>query len=245
MKYELETIPVWDAYIEETECPLCLLHAKAERHYLDFFLGNSVMVPEMRIQVNEAGFCPEHFMLLLQGDNRLGLALMTETHMHELESKLSTALRALLQSAKQDRPRSKTVKAGLRKLASLLSQHRHRCLICDRLTSTLKRYAFTILHLWQREAEFRDKFLDSKGFCLHHLSFMNAMAEEMLRGKRLAEWLRDLLPLQAGQLTRLRQELSRFAQKFDHHSGGTPWETARDALPRALQKLTGKLAKPQ
>jgi hypothetical protein len=30
MKYELETIPVWDAYQSDSECPLCLLMKKAE-----------------------------------------------------------------------------------------------------------------------------------------------------------------------------------------------------------------------
>ncbi|OQY40473.1 MAG: hypothetical protein B6229_01595 [Spirochaetaceae bacterium 4572_7] len=46
MKYELETIPVWDAFKADCECPICKLKEKAEETYLKFFLGNSVMVPE-------------------------------------------------------------------------------------------------------------------------------------------------------------------------------------------------------
>ena len=44
MKYQLETIPVWEAYEKEGECPLCELVEKLESHYVDFFLGHSVMV---------------------------------------------------------------------------------------------------------------------------------------------------------------------------------------------------------
>ena len=42
MKYHLDTIPVWDAYHEEGECPLCILEDKSEKSYVDSFLGGSV-----------------------------------------------------------------------------------------------------------------------------------------------------------------------------------------------------------
>ena len=84
MKYELETIPIWDTYTENSECPLCFLKEKAEKKYLDFFLGNSVMVPEMRVQVNAAGFCPAHYTSLFSSrKNRHGLGLISHTHLVE------------------------------------------------------------------------------------------------------------------------------------------------------------------
>ena len=38
-KYELETIPIWDAFDEGSECPLCILDERSEQHYLEFFFG--------------------------------------------------------------------------------------------------------------------------------------------------------------------------------------------------------------
>ncbi|MFP4011975.1 MAG: DUF6062 family protein, partial [Spirochaetaceae bacterium] len=81
MKYELQTIPVWDAYEHAEACPLCYLEGRLESDLRDFFLGNAVMAPEMRVEVNSRGFCARHFALLARGTNRLGLTLMTQTHL--------------------------------------------------------------------------------------------------------------------------------------------------------------------
>ena len=83
MKYHIDTIPVWDAYKVEDECPLCVLEYRSEQSYIDFFLSGSVMEPDTRIEVNKTGFCPPHFQLLYNEKNRLGLALITHTHLKE------------------------------------------------------------------------------------------------------------------------------------------------------------------
>ena len=75
MKYHLDTIPVWDAYHEESECPFCILKDNSEKAYVDSFLGGSVMEPDTRIEVNDTGFCPHHNELLYQAQNRLSPAL--------------------------------------------------------------------------------------------------------------------------------------------------------------------------
>ena len=100
MKYELETIPVWDAFKQECECPVCILHDRAEETYLKFFLGNSVMVPEMRVEVNKTGFCPEHFQKLLQKRSPHYLGLMTHTHFKELITKLENEFKQVDKLAK-------------------------------------------------------------------------------------------------------------------------------------------------
>ena len=57
VKYHIDTIPVWDAYHQEDQCPLCVLEYKCEKEYVDFFLSGSVMEPSTRIEVNKTGFC--------------------------------------------------------------------------------------------------------------------------------------------------------------------------------------------
>ena len=83
MKYTLDTLPVLDAYRENCECPLCRLRISCEDQYVDSMLGAAYMEPECRIKTNETGFCTRHFELMYQRRNRLGLALMTHTHMQE------------------------------------------------------------------------------------------------------------------------------------------------------------------
>jgi len=82
VKYRLETIWIWRAYEQSGDCPLCRLRAEAEERQIDFFLGSSVMSPAIRMEVNEAGFCPRHYRLLFtRQEGKLGLALMTHTHL--------------------------------------------------------------------------------------------------------------------------------------------------------------------
>lgn len=72
MKYRLETIPVWDACTAPSECPLCVLARPAGQDYPVFFLGGSVMEPEIRLPVNRTGFCPRRLARLPEGAHRSG-----------------------------------------------------------------------------------------------------------------------------------------------------------------------------
>lgn len=101
MKYHIDTIPVWDAYHQESECPLCILEHNLEKNYVESFLGASVMESDTRIQVNRSGFCSHHFKLLYDAQNRLGLALMTHTHLKELIGKFERQSKAVLDAAEQ------------------------------------------------------------------------------------------------------------------------------------------------
>ena len=83
MKYKLETIPVWDALNENCECPFCILMEKAETRYVKYYLGNSAMNPETRVEVNKNGFCPEHFSALLLARSPQHLGLIAHTHLQD------------------------------------------------------------------------------------------------------------------------------------------------------------------
>ena len=231
MKYELETIPVWDAYHAESECPLCLLQRKAEQDFVRFYVGHSVMVPEMRVQVNDVGFCPAHFPMLLEGGNRLGLALITHTHIGELRRKLERRLGS-----------GKTGAALKREVAgfdAFLTQQLERCLICERLDDRCKRYSYTIVHLWRHEADFRQAFNGSRGICLDHVRGLLAMAVETLRAAPLREFVGDLVQVQRRSWERLERELLAFTGKFDYRAAGPPSPAAKQSVPAAIQKLTG------
>lgn len=231
MKYELETIPVWDAYHAESECPLCLLQRKAERDFVRFYVGHSVMVPEMRVQVNDVGFCPAHFPMLLEGGNRLGLALITHTHIGELRRKLERRLGNGKAGA--------ALKREVAGFDAFLTQQLERCLICERLDDRFKRYSYTIVHLWRHEEQFRQAFNGSRGICLDHVRGLLAMAADTLRAAQLREFVGDLTAVQQRSWERLERELLAFTGKFDYRAEGPPSAAAKQSVPAAIQKLTG------
>ncbi len=92
MKYVSETTSVRQALQEANGCVICHMHKKTEQHLIRYFLGNSVMQPHILIKVNQTGFCTHHFAALLEDGNRLGLALMTHTHVQELHKQLENHL---------------------------------------------------------------------------------------------------------------------------------------------------------
>ena len=89
MRYHIDTIPVWDAVKLNGECPLCALRRRNELIDVDRFLGASVMEPDVRVRVNEKGFCARHQEMLYRQKNRLGQALLLQSHLAETEKSLA------------------------------------------------------------------------------------------------------------------------------------------------------------
>ncbi|NMA94931.1 MAG: ABC transporter substrate-binding protein [Clostridiales bacterium] len=243
MKYHIDTIPIWDAYEQKDECPLCNLEVKSEDGYIDSFLGGSVMEPATRIEVNKKGFCSNHFKMLYDAQNRLGLALITHTYLmetfkekeellKELKKKLpSRGFRLFSKKEAKDDP--------IDAFTNWLDDKVSCCIICERIDYTLKRYAYTIVHLWDSDPKFKDAFKSSKGFCMNHLSLLLTMAKERLSRKKQMTLLEDLIPLQIENMDRIDEELLWFTKKFDYQNRDKPWKNSKDALPRAIKKLSG------
>ncbi len=254
MKYHLDTIPVWDAFHEKKECSFCIMADRSEKSYVDSFLGGSVMEPDTRVMVNDKGFCPHHNQLLYTAQNRLGLALMTHTHTLKTIEKLDNRAAKLTKDAKAAQggsfvasllkkvTRKETgLQASINEFTKWLDLHVEQCIICDRIHYSLDRYAYTMLHLFSHDNEFKETLKQSKGFCLPHLKTVLNMALKTLSEKKQAELLSVLIPLQTSNIARQEQELLWFTQKFDYRNQEKPWGNSKDSLPRLLQRLTGKM----
>ena len=225
MRYHIDTIPVWDAYRQGGECPLCSLREINEQAYLESFLGASVMEPDTRIEVNQKGFCQRHFSQMITMKNRLGLALVTHTHLKETLSRLHAP-------APQ--------KGGLFRKKEALPASDGTCVLCERLENTMNRYLFTVLHLWKTDGDFRKTLASSKGLCMPHYSQLSAMAATELDASQAKEFLAMLEALQRENLERIEKELEWFTLKFDYRNADKPWDNSKDALERAINKLRGK-----
>jgi hypothetical protein len=250
MKYKLETIPVWDAFNEQSECPLCILEEKNEKNYVHFFLGDSVMDPDTRVQVNKTGFCAQHAALLFGGGHKQGLGLMMHTFLLEIIPQFEAYSQTLAHKARELEKKStfvklkdKSLNTALDNLCKFSQKATSSCIFCHRLEQTLLRYTFTIIYLWKKDAEFKQALNNSKGFCLKHLPKVLKMANDELSTAQSAEFIRVLIPLQTASLKRLEQEILWFTQKFEYSNKYKPWKTAKNALQRTLQKLTGGIYK--
>ncbi|MEG0766813.1 MAG: DUF6062 family protein [Clostridia bacterium] len=247
MKYHIDTIPVWDAYKADSECPLCALRTKTEAMYLDNFLGASVMEPDVRVEVNEKGFCAAHYAQMITAKNRLGLALMTHTHWKQTLQRVAAVSASLRGQAKDfsDTPAmkrllSRTARLPMAEQAQALDAAHNTCILCDRLNATMERYLYTVLHLWKTDTAFRQTFAHSKGLCLPHLAQICEMAVSELDASSCQAFLDMLLSLQAVQMERLEKELEWFTLKFDYRNTEKPWGNSKDALERVINKLQGK-----
>ena len=239
MKYELTNIPVIDAYRLKPDCAICSLEDRLESQNIEFYLGNSVMVPEMRVAVNQDGFCGRHLRMLLAGNNKLGLSLMLHTHLDEQDSR-RVASWAGGGGARRRRmmPWNRTgVQDAVRELADREERGAGRCLLCDRLSHTLDNYRYTIVKLFQSNPEFRDLFSLSGGFCRRHSPDVLRMSAEILADKPLLEFVSSLIALSTAQSRRIGTALEGFSQKFDYLNTVPMSENERTSLPKAVSFL--------
>ena len=89
MKEQIYTIPVNTAFERSQAdkscgCPFCTMKEILEKNELDLITGASMMEPDIRIKTNELGFCKKHYDMMLLMKNRLGIALMLESHLDEV-----------------------------------------------------------------------------------------------------------------------------------------------------------------
>ncbi len=246
MRYHIDTIPVWDAMKLDGECFLCALHRKNELIEVDRYLGASVMEPDVRIQVNAKGFCSHHQRLLYGMDNRLGHALMLESHVAETRERLARACKAIRGASKgsaslRDRLTGKapSVQKSMDDAAAELEKLTATCIICDTIEENMGRYLHTFFHLYQNDTEFRKRFEGCKGMCIDHAAELLRLAPTELRGDTLATFADTVCRLETEAFDRMQEDISWFCRKFDYRYYDEPWKNSRDAVERTVNKLRG------
>lgn len=227
MRESIDTLPLWDSFRQHDICPFCHLEGRLEELFLDTFLGESVMEPDVRKEVNAKGFCREHFrQLYRRKTSKLGLALMAHTHLQETMKAVDKALDISSEAAVAEA--EKRVKA---------------CAVCDRMATHMERYHETALHLWQDDADFKALFNACGGFCLPHWGAQLKACRGSLFPKRLAAFIDALNDMEKKSLSELERDLEAFTRRFDYRNADKPWGSEKDALPRALNRLEGYIIK--
>lgn len=235
MKVVLETIPLWDALKENTECPVCTLMKKAEEDSIRYYLSSAIMTSEVRIETNTYGFCPHHYALLSESGNPQSLALTMDTYYGENEKCFRKGFEEIAGAKKE-----KEIRKAVGRLERIAMERESGCLICSKMDERLYRYAYTLASLWSGDAEFRKTFLSSKGLCLHHTFIVSRIASDALSGDSYIAFQKDLFSLLEKNLNRVREDDGWMTQKYKSKNRDKPWNGAEDAHRRAVFKLIGE-----
>lgn len=226
MQEKIYTIPVNEAF-EQSEggCPFCLLYKKLEDTELDSILGASMMEPDIRIITNKKGFCKTHFTKMFYLKNRLGLALMLESHLSELKDDLKTG--GFL---------AKNIAA---KPINRIEKLNNSCYVCDRIEDKIEKMFSTAVYLYDTEKDFADKFNAQKMFCLPHYKILLETAFRSLDKKQYTQLVKDADRIVSGYLADLKEDVSWFCKKFDYRYDKEPWGNSKDAVERSIRFLSG------
>lgn len=236
MKEKLYTIPVNDAFSTDCECPVCTIYNTLEQNAVAFAMGPSYMEDDVRMETDQTGFCQKHMRLLWAQNNKLGLALVTKTHMDRTSKELrelmlkKTSSKGGFFKKKEENP-----------IISYIERLEHSCFICSRIQTTFDRYILTIFHLWKTDPAFQQTFVSSKGLCTNHLGLLLKQAPKHLNGNALAEFEEAAQKVYIDNMERVIEDVEWFINKFDYRYNDEPWKNAKDALPRALTKVNGLL----
>lgn len=235
MDEQLYSIPVNDAFNQDSECPVCRMYAELQKNAIEFVMGPSYMEDDVRMETNKTGFCGRHVELMYEQQNRLGLALMLHTHMQEVikqSEKLQKKGRAsgggLFKKATEMSP-----------VAAYMKQLGSSCYVCDRIERIFKRYIDTMFYLYRKESAFREKFAGSKGFCAEHYGLVYEEAPKQLRGRELEEFTALIDRLFLDNMKRVCDDIEWYTDKFDYRNADAPWKNSKDAVPRTVLKLNG------
>lgn len=202
-------------------CPFCTLAARLESDELDLILGASMMEPDIRIQTNKLGFCPDHFSKMLRHGKRLPLALILESHLNELKS--DTMKKGVVKSPEK-------AAARIRELNST-------CYVCKRIGDNYYRMLANAAYMWGQDFDFRKKFASQPYLCGRHFADICEVAKKEV-GKRLAPDLcAAAAQLYGNKLEDLSDEVSRFCRSFNHSYQDEPIGNAATSVERSIEFL--------
>ena len=198
MKENIYTIPLNDLFSEKCGCPLCRLDETLRKRYAEFIMGPAMMAPEIRVQTNRLGFCKEHYNLLEGFNNKLSLALLTETRLKELEETIS---------------------------GSKLSKNRYKeltksCYLCEKENASRDSVYDNIIHTFRKEKEFRELFSEQETLCLPHFQALINKASSLSK--------RDYLAFSEAAASLCRKGYDNAADKVKNFSKSFDYRTAED-----------------
>lgn len=233
MLEKIYTIPVneaFDACAEDHSqgCPFCRLYEKLENDELELILGASMMEPDVRIKTNKDGFCRRHWEAMLTRKNRLGMALMLESHLNELRDQIAPGGIGELVGGKG------------KQACSRIEELEKSCYVCSRIENSLAHMLENAALLWETESEFRTKLSNQPYFCLEHYRAFIEAGRHNISKRKFADFYKAVSDVELTYFDSLRADVSWFCKKFDYRYDSEPWGNAKDSVERSIKFLGGK-----
>ena len=240
MKETIYTIPVNEAFAESgrTDCPFCFMRRKLNENAIEFVMGPSYMEDDVRMETNKIGFCARHTEEMYLRPNRLGLALMTHTHLIKINADLGSLLKKIKPNPKKSLFGGTKNESATSEVLSYLKKIEDSCYICSRVEDTFSRYIDTYFFLWNKDGEIKKMTESSGGFCLKHFRDLLETGEKKLSASEYDKFLQTIVPLQLKELKTLEDDLDWFTRKFDYRYVNEPWKNSKDALVRGIKKIS-------
>ena len=241
MKETLYTIPLNDAVNANDECPFCYIEREVEQDLLDFVLGSgsSYMESDVRAATDEAGFCRMHFKKMFDYGNTLGNAWILKTHYLKMNQEMAEQFKNFTPSKSTLMGKFKKATTRQNPIGVWVEEKERSCYICNRFADTYDRYMDTFFFMYKKDADFRERVKNSKGFCLHHFGDLCEASENRLSDKEKKEFYASMFELMEQNMERLQEDVSWLVEKFDYRNKDADWKNSRDAIQRGMQKLKG------
>ena len=226
MREDITSIPVSEVFEPKDGCPICRMRDLLEKRVAEYITGAAMMEPDVRIETNKLGFCIDHYRLILKQRNRLGVALILESHLAEMEKAIFKGLPVLGKSP------DKQAKAAAARTQT--------CFLCEQVDWAMERMLATVCRLWENEADFRALFDEQEALCLPHFSLLTETAQKSMSKKQRPDFLKAASKLSQKYCTALQSDVSHFCKMFDYRNGGedADWGNSKDAIERAIWFLT-------
>ena len=229
MREDITSLPVSEVFEPRDGCPVCRMRDMLEQRITDYITGAAMMDPDVRIETNEQGFCFPHYQMLLKKRNRLGVALMLESRLEEVEKQVYDAA-------------ASPFGFNAKKQAETADKPLHSCFVCRQVDWAMERMLQTVCRLWEREEDFRQLFSEQPHLCLPHFSQLSATAVAHMGKKNAPAFVRQAADLSRNYLKELRGDVTHFCQMFDYRNNGgdADWGNSRDSIERAIRWLTSR-----
>ena len=230
MAEQIYTIPINEAFAktassEKPDCPFCALYSMLENNAVEAVMGAAKMEPDVRIETNKKGFCKIHYKMMRAAGSGLGLGLILESHIAEVEKNIFEG--GTLFDAKGEKE--------VKKLVSLENS----CYVCDRTNENFSRLLSNAVYMWETEYEFRDKFKSQRVYCMPHYRRLLEEGAARLSKKDFAEFFKAARSVMQRYIEELGGDVSWFCKKFDYRYDKEPWYNSKDAVSRAINFLVG------
>ena len=228
LRADITNIPISEVFEPKEGCPICRMRNMLEKRMAEYITGAAMMEPDVRIETNRLGFCIDHFRDIMKQRNRLGVALILESHLAEIEQDVFQGVPIFGKSGK--------------KQAKDAEKQQKTCFICQQVDWAMERMLATVCRLWENEDDFRQLFSEQEALCLPHFSLLVQTAETAINKKHIGDFSKAASALSKQYMTTLQEDISHFCKMFDYRNSGedADWGNSRDAVERAVWFLTSR-----